>query len=338
MAFSNSQFDRANSSTTRNMDVASSLHEQVVAFAAQMAPSPEEQEQCEKIIELLRKLTYDTFNHDVELSAFGSYANGLATKHSDLDLVITGLIKPDTPGGFFGFKQHLVGERLSLLEQEITSKSSLPIQKVELIRHAKFPLLKILLEGERMVDITINDETATRAAHYILAKVRQFPCLRPLCLVLKSLLKSNQLGDVKNGGLGGFSLVNMVIAHLQERVKKGLPMHDYGDLLLSFLLRFGYDFDGEIQAVSVMKGGIVSKTSVYQTPERRFLSRRSNSGSSTGNITWFIQSPITALDTAQGSYNLHLVRDLFRSTYTSLSHIREKRVVSEGLLDSLMIN
>eukprot|EP00210_Caulerpa_lentillifera_P001317 g1267.t1 len=320
------------------MDLSNSLHEQVIAFASEMAPSPEEHEHCEKIIEVLRKLTYETFSSDVELSPFGSYANGLATKYSDLDLVITGLVKPDTPGGFFGFKQHLVGEKLGLLEQEIQSKSNLPVQKVELIRHAKFPLLKILLEGGRMVDITINDETATRAAQYILAKVRKLPCLRPLYLVLKALLKSNSLGDVKNGGLGGFSLVNMVIAHIQERIKQGLPMHDYGELLLSFLLRFGYDFNGETHVVSVKKGGIVPKTCVYQTPGRRFPFRRSGLGVSSRNVSWFIQSPITALDIAQGSYNLHLVRDLFRSTHVSLNRIRDKNALHSGLLNSLMIN
>jgi len=39
--------------------------------------------------------------------------------------------------------------------------------------------------------------------------------LRPLVLVLKSILKQSNLGDVSTGGLGSWSLANMAIAHLQ---------------------------------------------------------------------------------------------------------------------------
>jgi DNA polymerase sigma len=43
---------------------------------------------------------------------------------------------------------------------------------------------------------------------------QDFSALRPLVVVLKSILKQNGLGDVAFGGLGSWSLANMVIAHL----------------------------------------------------------------------------------------------------------------------------
>lgn len=105
-----------------------------------------------------------------------------------------------------------------------------------------------------MVDISINDETGTRAAMYILRVVRQYPSLRPLCLVLKAFLKTYKLGAVKDGGIGGYALTNMVIAHIQETMKAGRPTHDYGDLLMSFFDRFGHLYDSDTQAVSIRNG------------------------------------------------------------------------------------
>lgn len=48
----------------------------------------------------------------------------------------------------------------------------------------------------------------------VLLQQQDFKVLRPLVLVLKSILKQNSLGDVSIGGLGSWSLANMVIAHL----------------------------------------------------------------------------------------------------------------------------
>lgn len=41
-----------------------------------------------------------------------------------------------------------------------------------------------------------------------------YPALRPLILVLKAALKQRGLADVATGGLGSWSLANMVIAHI----------------------------------------------------------------------------------------------------------------------------
>lgn len=70
----------------------------------------------------------------MELHPFGSYANGLAASTSDLDLVLTGLLKPDTPEGFFGHKQLLVWKHLQLLEKNLMESPSLIIDEIQFIR------------------------------------------------------------------------------------------------------------------------------------------------------------------------------------------------------------
>jgi len=299
------------------------LHDEIVRFAAKMTPRPEEHERCEKVIEILRKITYDAFGREVEVSPFGSYANGLAARHSDLDLVITGLLKPDTPEGFFGYKQVLVWQHLEMLQKQILNCSALNVQDVQFIRHAKVPILKVVLKDQIMLDISINDETSTRAASFVLEKVRQYPSLRPLCLVLKAFLKKYKLSAVKDGGLGGYALTNIVIAHLQETTKAGKPMHDFGELLIAFFLRFGRQFDPESQAVSVRKGGLVPKSWVKADSYRCHSGRSIGSALRSTAARWFIENPVTGRDVAQGSYKIYVVREVFHSAHVTLKSLRK---------------
>ena len=305
------------------MSPPSLLHDEIVRFAAKMTPLPEEHQRCEKLIEVLRKIAYETYGRDVELSPFGSYSNGLAARHSDLDIVITGLLKPDTPEGFFGHKQVLVWELLEKLEQQILVCPALHVVNVQFVRHAKVPILKVALEDQVMMDISINDETCMRAASFVLEKVRRNPALRPLCLVLKAILKAYHLGEVRDGGLGGYSLTNMVMAHVQETLKAGRSLHDFGDLLVSFFLRFGHQFDAEKQAVSVRKGGVVPKSHVTSDAYRR-RPMRPMGASRRSAMRWFIENPITGRDVAQGSYKVYLIKDLFTAAYATLKSAKKE--------------
>ena len=77
-------------------------------------------------------------------------------------------------------------------------------------------------------------------------------------------LQEQKVNEVHSGGLSSYSLVNMVIAHLQaEGYGTGLegvterkvadPAWDLGELLWGFLMRFGKAFDYVDQAVSINK-------------------------------------------------------------------------------------
>ena len=74
------------------------------------------------------------------------------------------------------------------------------------------------MEGTE-VDISLGSDDGIKAAEIIKAKLQEFPLARPLTIVIKAFLKARRLTDVSTGGLGGYALVNMVIAHLQEEAK-----------------------------------------------------------------------------------------------------------------------
>lgn len=69
------------------------------------------------------------------------------------------------------------------------------------------------------VDISLGSDDGVKAAEIIKTKMREYPEAKPLTILLKAFLKARRLTDVSQGGLGGYSLVNMVIAHLQEEKK-----------------------------------------------------------------------------------------------------------------------
>lgn len=46
-------------------------------------------------------------------------------------------------------------------------------------------------------------------------QAEDLPLLRPLCLLLKAMLAQRDLNDPSKGGLGGYSLVNMIVYYLR---------------------------------------------------------------------------------------------------------------------------
>ncbi|CAD7703427.1 unnamed protein product [Ostreobium quekettii] len=324
---------------TQTMKVKPSrLHEEIVAFAAQLTPTAEEHGRCDAIIELVRKTCYETFGTQAQVEPFGSFVNGLATSSSDVDLVICGLLNPDSPGGFFGHKQVLAGQHLRKLKEKLLECPKMHIAHAQLIQHAKIPLLKFTTEDGVMVDLSINDDMGPKAARFMIEKVRQYPALRPLALVLKAFLKAYHLGDVKDGGLGGFALANLLVAHIQETMKAGQPTADFGELLLHFFDRYANLFNPELQAVSVRMGGIVARYWVehYGGGGRRggrhgkTIRAVGNSYSPMFGEQWVVENPLTGLDVAQGSFNIYIVRELFGWACWTLKSVMHSRDGQKG--------
>ena len=77
----------------------------------------------------------------------------------------------------------------------------------------------------------------------------------------KAVVQEQNMHEVSSGGLSSFSLINMVIAHLQAEgyslspdgrlASQGVP--DFGNLLWGFLMRFGDVFDYCDQAISIQQ-------------------------------------------------------------------------------------
>lgn len=68
-----------------------SLNKDNVACARMNTPVAERPGECERAIDITRKACHKVFREKVRVAPFGSFARGLTTKDSEVDLVITGL-------------------------------------------------------------------------------------------------------------------------------------------------------------------------------------------------------------------------------------------------------
>ena len=64
------------------------LHDEIVNFAALMAPQPEELKMRQQLVDKVTKLVNETFDNRCEVMVFGSQATGLLLPTSDIDFVV----------------------------------------------------------------------------------------------------------------------------------------------------------------------------------------------------------------------------------------------------------
>jgi non-canonical poly(A) RNA polymerase PAPD5/7 len=145
---------------------------------------------------------------------------------------------------------------------------------------AKLPIIKCVEAATGLqMDVALGAANGCRAVDLVTAAVHANPPLRPLVLVLKALLAQQGLNEVYTGGVGSYTLLTLVLAHLKMEaaaVADGLEeaaevlRGDFGVLLRRFLRRYGVEMDTQTMAVSVARGGLV--------PMRELLSWRAAGG------------------------------------------------------------
>jgi hypothetical protein len=70
-----------------------------------------------------------------------------------------------------------------------SSRCPLIIKSDRLVPWARVPILKLTLRSGPEVDISLGDRGGRAAAEFVLSMSRSYPLLRPLVLVIKSLLR-----------------------------------------------------------------------------------------------------------------------------------------------------
>eukprot|EP00798_Chlamydomonas_sp_ICE-L_P005147 gene5147-34957_t len=321
--------------------VYSPLHHNIEAFCKEVVPTEEEKKTKQMVIEGIRQGTKKAFPdmHKVRVQVFGSFANGLSTWNSDVDLVVTGMMEPDRlTGGYDVTDRGRVAARLRRIADQVRQNKKLQVSRVQVIARARLPIIKLRTKSNVDVDVSISDDGGSRAAKFMVQQSQAYPSMRPLVLVLKAFLKSQGLNDVANGGLSSYSLCNMVIAHLQEDLKAGRDVFDLGEGLYGFLLRFGEEFNYEVDAVSISNGGVVRKAKLsFATDSARFAA--SVQAMHVGATPWYerlcVDCPLAGRDVSNGTYRIDLVRDAFYRASRKLEALARGRMMSDTSINYL---
>ncbi|KFM25080.1 Poly(A) RNA polymerase protein 2 [Auxenochlorella protothecoides] len=212
------------------------LHAEVLSFARQAAPTRQEVGDMKRALMSLAEVATRLWPHS-QTMLFGSQATGLTLPGGDLDVVILGVgSELDTAGSGFSARERQ--QKVQLLEDLLDAllATKLLQGRVELI-DARVPIIKCCMAaaGGLHVDISLGTANGAAAARYVRAQVLAIPPLRPLCLVIKALLRQKGFNQVFTGGISSYSLCNMVrmwvLAYLQsEGYKLGEVPGDPGEV------------------------------------------------------------------------------------------------------------
>lgn len=199
---------------------------------------------------------------DAKVFPFGSFMSGLYLPTADMDISICseGFVNGKLP--MYDKKKYLFHMKHFLETQGVAFRG-----QVEAVTKAKVPLLKYTDNYTGLkVDISFEKIEGHQAIDTFLKWKRQYPAMPPLVALIKHFLLMRGLNEPVNGGIGGFSVICMVVHLLQmmPEVQSGSmkPEQHLGEIFMRFLRYYGKEFNYETVAIRMNPPGTINKVSV----------------------------------------------------------------------------
>ncbi|KAK7959204.1 uncharacterized protein PG986_004058 [Apiospora aurea] len=290
-------------SQTASMSVR--LHKELVDFHEYVKPRDFEQRVREEVVNRLNHLVKFKWN-DACIRAFGSFMSGLYLPTADMDLVIcsqsflkTGVAKYNSKNKLWQMSRFLEGRRVAYQNE------------IEVVAGAKVPLLKYCDSWTGLkIDVSLEKYDGIRAIKTFTDWKEQYPAMPILVAVIKQFLCMRGLNEPVNGGIGGFSVICMVVHLLNQmpQVQSGsmIPEHHLGECFMEFLDYYGNRFNYEVTAICMNPPREVAKNEVSDLVYRN-MDRLS-----------IIDPNNPANDISGGSSNFAVIRRHFKAAYETL--------------------
>ncbi|KAK8054592.1 hypothetical protein PG994_009659 [Apiospora phragmitis] len=286
-------------SQTASMSVR--LHKELVDFHEYVKPRDFEQRVREEVVNRLNHLVKFKWS-DASIRAFGSFMSGLYLPTADMDLVIcsqsflkTGIAKYNSKNKLFQMSRFLEGRQVAYMNE------------IEVVASAKVPLLKYC---DNWTGLKIDKYDGIKAIKTFTDWKEKYPAMPILVAVLKQFLCMRGLNEPVNGGIGGFSVICMVVHLLNQmpQVQSGsmIPEHHLGECLMEFLDYYGNRFNYEVTAICMNPPREVPKNEVSNLVYRN-MDRLS-----------IIDPNNPANDISGGSSNFAVIRRHFKNAYETL--------------------
>lgn len=216
-----------------------SLHYEVLQFANFMAPTTAEEAAREALVATLRRVIGQLWP-SAKVELFGSYATRLYLPTSDVDVCVMGA--PEDARG------------RDMLETVASALRRVPglVRTLRVIR-ARVPLVKLTDAASGVAcDISFNQPNGPTNVPVIRRYLHAYPALHPLLLVVKAFLHQRGLNEVFSGGLGSYSVLLLVVSHLQTlRFNFPSGAADLGDALVTFFTLYGRLFNVAFASIAV---------------------------------------------------------------------------------------
>ena len=252
------------------------------------------------IIFLCQKIK-EHFKCGISIFIYGSYSTGLQLEESDIDISVE--LLPNANGKYTSnINLKSTSELISDLNEYLSSfpefKNLFPII------NTKIPILKmkILLQNniETKIDLTFNLKNTKTTINYYNATLKRYPQIKPLTLLIKNLIKKNNLASVFDGGFSSHSTFIMVTANVRVLLKNKSSLN-LGDLLIGFLHFYGKIFNYTNTTIDLM-----NKSNPFIITQ------------GISNVPIFID-PITKINVSKSSFLHDKLKKLFSDTYDKLA-------------------
>lgn len=236
------------------------LHKEVVDFYDYIKPRDFEERLRGELVRDLKKFCRQVFR-DGEVYPFGSFPSGLYLPTADMDMVFMSDQYADGGPSKYHTKTFLYRFRGQLTNHKLAWEN-----EIELILHAKVPLVKFIEHKTGLkVDISFENSTGMTAIDTFKAWREQYPGMPALVTLIKHFLLMRGLNEPVNGGIGGFSVICLVVSMLQmmPEVQSGNldTRHHLGQLLLHFFDLYGNKFNYQTIAISLSPPRLIPKVS-----------------------------------------------------------------------------
>ncbi|KAL1843112.1 hypothetical protein VTJ49DRAFT_3059 [Mycothermus thermophilus] len=282
------------------------LHKEVVDFYEYIRPRDFEERLRQEVVDNLKSFCRKVYS-DAEMYPFGSFPSGLYLPTADMDMVFMsdsffrgGLAKYHTKSFMFRFRSNLISHRIAWNDE------------IELITRAKVPLVKFIENKTGLkVDVSFENSTGVTAINTFKAWRDQYPGMPALVTLIKHFLMMRGLNEPVNGGIGGFSVICLVVSMLQmmPEVQSGNldTRHHLGQLLLRFFDLYGNKFNYKRVAISLDPPRWIAKNQVTAIAYKNF------------DRLSIIDPNNPANDIAGGSSNTPTIMSLFAGAHKALT-------------------
>ncbi|KAF1916113.1 hypothetical protein BDU57DRAFT_516011 [Ampelomyces quisqualis] len=197
-----------------------------------------------------------------ELEVFGSERTGLALPTSDIDFRLVSPTQRRDESARSNFPPSSNERHRGKTDLYRLLNARMGHDKAYLLvhlRHARYPLLMLQDRNSRLdVQIVLSNDTSL-SREYIKQYMQQYPYLRKLFFVVKTMFDVRGLSDVFRGGFGSYTLFMMIVASIRHNPH---PRGDAAGALMNFL-KFYRNFNTSKEGLSIEP---VSKFNKHKMP------------------------------------------------------------------------
>ena len=238
------------------------LHNEIIQYYEYYGPNEEQDKLGRNFFFTVRSII-ETYNPSFKVELYGAWGLRVYSKLSDLDVSVVLPLNPKRKKHVRNV--HLIDlqeEEIKYIQEEISEiylkfMGCKSFSAVKYFEKNTIPSLKVV-DKESSLTMIIQFNKVERISSFPI--IKKFMIIHPefkfLVLILKELLKSRELNNIKNGGMPSYVLMLLIISYLLETKKEGVNR----DLLLSehllnFFSLYGIRFNYKMLGISIRSGG-----------------------------------------------------------------------------------